>query len=226
MRQFTPAALVLLVSISTALASSPNKPQVNLALPITGKIAVGIKDVRPEVVNGEWKESFFGFMRLYTGGPITSEVPLESKGKFAEQLSNFIVAGLRNSGNDVTRIPLSPFDPREKSIEELRASSADRLLLFELTKWSLYRGSFQTTLHYDVKLLVFDAQGEQLGSSAVNGDDKLGKRQRPERKDMDTATADIFQALLSSGTVLSAFGRSEKVPPVPTGNAQMSRCSR
>ena len=118
-------------------------------------------------------------------------------------------------------VVVSPFKKREGAIEALQASGAERLILLEIRDWwsdTLVR----TDLHYDLALTVLNPQGQDLGSTTIVGHDELGKRQRPERRDVSTATNDIIATLLQANPVTAAF--SPDASPVGSATAS-SKCT-
>jgi hypothetical protein len=48
-------------------------------------------------------------------------------------------------------------------------------------------------------------QGQELGTTSVTGHDELGKRQRPERRDVSSSTNDILATLFAADSVLTSF---------------------
>ncbi|HEX9942783.1 MAG TPA: hypothetical protein VGG03_12245 [Thermoanaerobaculia bacterium] len=167
-----------------------------------GPVAVGVKDSRPEVVSGDRKETYIGFQRSLYGIPFA--VQTKSGKPFAQDLAAMIVSGLRAKGVQAQSVPLSPFESREETLAALQASSAPRLLLFDITEW--YADTYVVpTLHYDLTLTVLDGQGRELGKSAAIGEDDIGGKQRPQRRTIPAATLDIIQELLSDRAVVAAL---------------------
>lgn len=165
-------------------------------------MALAVQDARPDVVNGERKDTFIGFRRSLYGIPYPAHT--ESRKPFAQDLSNLLIRALKLGKTPAEAVGVSPFGGRPAAIEALRKSGAERLLLIEIRDW-WSDTLIHTDLHYDLKLTVFNAQGEELGSSSVIGHDELGKRQRPERRDVATATNDILETLFAADAVIAAF---------------------
>jgi hypothetical protein len=198
-------ALCLLVSLAGCAAG--NKAvytPAKLALDYAGQgaVAVGVKDSRSEVVGGDRKETFVGLQRSLYGIPFA--VQTESGKPFARDLGEMIGRGLKQKGVQAQIVPLSPYKSREEAVKELTATKNPRLLLFELKEW--YGDTYMsTTLHYDLSLTVLDSEGRELGKSSSAGEDEVGRKQRPERKTIQDATADIIQHLLSAREVMAGL---------------------
>jgi len=183
-----------------------------LAYPGEGSVTVGVRDQRPEIVSGERREAFIGFQRSLYGIPFA--VQTRSGKSFARELGELIARGLAARGARAEVVDLSPVRPREEAIAALAAKGATRALLFEVAEW--YGDTYaRTTLHYDLRLTVLDAQGHELGSAHAAGEDDLGSRQRPERQTVQAATQDILQTLLSDSGIRAA--RPPEVQPAGEG---------
>jgi hypothetical protein len=170
---------------------------------------MAILDARPDILNGERKETFVGFTRSLYGIPYPGHT--QSKKPFAQDLANLVTRALKLGGTPVQSIIASPFQGREGAVKALQASGADRLILIEIRDWwsdTLVR----TDLHYDLALTVLNQQGQELGLSSVVGHDELGKRQRAERRDIPTATNDILSTLFAAEAVIA--GSSSNAAPV------------
>ena len=166
-------------------------------------------DARPDVVNGERKETFIGFTRSLYGIPYSAHTA--SKKPLAQDLSELVTRALKLGGTPVQAVSASPFKGREGAIKTLQASGADRLILIEIRDW-WSDTLIHTDLHYDLVLTVLNTQGQELGSNTTTGHDELGRRQRPERRDVLTATNDIFTTLLTADKVLASFS-PDATPP-------------
>jgi hypothetical protein len=194
--------LALFVFAGFAVAAPPPPKPLKISVPFEGSIAVGVLDSRPDVVNGERKETFIGLSRSLYGIPYPAHT--QSKKPFAQDLANIVTRALKLGGITTQSINLSPFGGRQGALQALQKTGAERLILIELRDW-WSDTLIHTDLHYDLSLTVLNPQGQELGSSAITGHDELGKRQRPERRDVATATNDIFATLFVADAVLAAF---------------------
>lgn len=185
-----------------ATMAAPAPPVLKLSVPFEGSMALAVLDARPDVVNGERKETFVGFTRSLYGIPYPAHT--QSKKPFAQDLSNLVTRALKLGKTPAEAVVVSPFGGRQAAVDALRKSGAERLLLVEIRDWwsdTLIR----TDLHYDVVLTVLNAEGQELGSTTVMGHDELGKRQRPERRDVTTATNNILETLFAAEAVIASF---------------------
>lgn len=96
---------------------------------------------------------------------------------------------------------------RSKSFQK---NGAERLILIEIRDWWTDT-LIHTDLHYDLSLTVLNSQGQELGSSTIGGHDELGRKQRPERRDLATAVNDIFTTLRLSRPMHSLPSRKTAV---------------
>lgn len=196
------ACLILFIPSSLALAAAPPPPPLKVTLPFDGAAALAVLDARPDVLNGERKDTFVGFTRSLYGIPYPAHT--KSKKPLAQDLADLVTRALKSGGSPVQSIIVSAFEGREGAMKALKASGAERLILIEIRDWwsdTLVR----TDLHYDLSLIVFNAEGQELGSSSLLGHDGLGKKQRAERRDVPTATNDIFSTLFAKEAVVAAF---------------------
>jgi hypothetical protein len=192
---------VFLLSLGHAIAATP-PPILKLSLPFKGTLALAVLDARPDVVSGDRKETFVGFSRSLYGIPYPAYTP--SRQPLAQDLSDLITLGLKLGGTPAQSIKASPFNHRDGAIKALQATGAERLILVEIRDWWTDT-LIHTDLHYDLGLTVLNSQGQELGSTSVAGHEELGRRQRPERRDVPTATSDVFSTLFAAGPVTSSF---------------------
>ncbi len=201
----------LLLAITASLGigcavgnTSPVTAPPSFALDYTGagEVSVAVHDQRPDVLSGDRKETLIGHQRSLFGIPY----PVNStSGKpFAADLAGLIARGLSARGTRATVVTASPFKSEDVAIDQLEATGSNRLLLFQVMEWNQDTYS-QTTLHYDIRLAVFDKQGILLGQAALAGGDELNAAQRPERRNIAAATADILQGLLAAKPVVAAL---------------------
>jgi hypothetical protein len=198
---FLSSMIVLLVS-GGAMAAPPAPKPLKITIPFEGPVAVAVLDARPDVVNGERKPTFIGFSRSLYGIPYPAHTA--SKKPLADDLSNLVTRALKLGGSPVTPVTTSPGKGRQGTIQDLQATHAERLILVEIRDW-WSDTLIHTDLHYDLALTVFNPEGQELGTTSTTGHDELGKRQRPERRDVPTATNDIISTLLTAGPVTASF---------------------
>lgn len=192
--------IIFLLSLNVMAATPP--PILKLSLPFTGTMALAVLDARPDVVSGDRKETFVGLSRSLYGIPYPAHTA--SRQPLAQDLSDLVNRALKLGGTPVQVVKASPFNHREGAIKALQSTGAERLILVEIRDWWTDT-LIHTDLHYDLGLTVFNSQGQELGSTSATGHDELGRRQRPERRDVPTATNDVFSTLFSAGPVTASF---------------------
>jgi hypothetical protein len=193
----------IVFSVFAGLATAASPPAIlKLSLPSKGTAALAILDARPDVVKGERKDTFVGLSRSLYGIPYPAYT--QSKKPLAQDFSDLVTRALKLGGTPVQALSVSPFSGRAGAIKSLQASGAERLILIEVRDW-WFDSLIHTDLHYDLTLTVLNAQGQELGSSPIVGHDAVGKRQRPERRDVPTAINDIFASLFAADTVVASL---------------------
>ncbi len=201
MKRILFALILLMLPLGSILAATP-PPILRLSLPFHGPAALAVLDARSDVLSGDRKETFVGLSRSLYGIPYPAYT--KSKQPLVHDLSDLVSRAFKLGGTPVKVVSPTPFKHREGALKELQATGAERLILIEVRDWWTDT-LIHTDLHYDLLLTVFNAQGQELGSSVLAGHDELGKRQRPERRDEMTAVNDIFTTLFTDSTVVAAF---------------------
>lgn len=194
------AVITLVTSIASAAPAPP--PPLRITIPTQGSLAIAVLDSRPDVVSGDRKETFIGLTRSLYGIPYA--VQTASKKPFAAELANLAARGLKSGGTPPQVVTVSPYSGRQRAIDTLKATSSERLVLIEIRDW-WSDTLIHTDLNYDLSLTVLNGEGEELGTTSLVGHDSIGKRERPERRDIPTATNDILLALFGAKPVADAF---------------------
>jgi len=213
-KNFILSATGLALAASIAIAAPLPTAPFRITVPAQGSLAIAVLDSRPDVVRGERKETFIGLSRSLYGIPYPAHTP--SKKPFATELMNLTARALKLGGTPPQAVTVSPYYGRQRSIEALKSTSADRLLLIELRDW-WSDTLIHTDLNYDISLTVLNGQGQELGSTALIGHDSIGKRERPERRDIPTATNDILSSLFAAKPIIDSFASTAApaAPPSP-----------
>lgn len=91
----------------------------------------------------------------------------------AEDITTSICNSLSSKGFKAVAVSVSYSDSRDKIMEKMREAQSERLLLLTLNEW--YSDTYTNTgLSYDVKIEVFDTNGNRLAEKRTKGDDNLG----------------------------------------------------
>lgn len=198
-------SLICVAALSLARvthSAEPPQPPLPPSTPSESAFALAVLDSRPDVVSGERQETFVGLSRSLYGIPYPEHTP--SKKPLAQVFAAMIARALQDGGIPTDVVTVSPYRGTAGALDSLKATGASRLLLLEVRDWWSDK-LIRTELHHDLKLTVFDNQGRELGTSTSVGHDELGKRQRPERRDVGSATNDILSTLVVAPPVLAAF---------------------
>lgn len=210
-RRFVLAVAGVTLAASTAIAAPPPPPPLKITVPVQGSLAIAVLDSRPDVVSGDRKETFIGLTRSLYGIPYPVQTP--SKKPFATELANLAAKGLKSGGTPPQVVTVSPYYGRLRAIDTLKSTSADRLVLIEIRDW-WSDTLIHTDLNYDLSLTVLNGEGQELGTTSLIGHDSIGRRERPERRDIPTATNDILVTLFGAKPVADAFAEAA----TPTGS--------
>lgn len=150
-------------------AASMNIPAPAAASSVS--IAIAVHDRRPYVLSGGKPERFIGLIRGGFGNPFdantTSGAPL------ASEMRDAIFRALKDKGYTVSAVNVSPRDAQISAREKLIATGSKRLAMVTLTEWKSDT-MYNTELHYDVTLAIFNEKGEQLATNTLRGKDNIG----------------------------------------------------
>jgi hypothetical protein len=148
------------------LSASPG-----LSSAVSGRLAVGVQDRRPYILDHDKDEDFVGLQRGGYGNPF--DVSTKSNQPLADDMAKVLTKSLMQSGARVTTVKLAPALSRDQVIAALRAAPADKLLLLSLKEWKsdTYQG---TEIIYDAEMEAFDAGGKPLAHKRIEGTDQLG----------------------------------------------------
>jgi hypothetical protein len=193
---------IVLAVFAGLVIAAPPPAILKISLPFQGITALAVLDARPDVIKGDRKDTFVGLSRSLYGIPYP--VYTTSKKPLAEDFSDLVSRALKLGHTPAKVIKTTPYSGRSGAIKALQASGAERLILIEIRDW-WFDSLIHTDLHYDLALTVLNAQGQELGSSALVGNDSVGGRQRPERRDIPTANNDIFTNLFAATAVVASF---------------------
>lgn len=134
-------------------------------------VAVATMDLRPYIVNSDKTPDFVGLQRALVGVP--HDVKTTSTNPLAWDVTSTITSALARKGITATPVTAAPGESADEVQRMLFDAGQDRSLLVTLFEFKpdTY---FNTALHYDLKVTVFDGQGEELASKSFVGPDNLG----------------------------------------------------
>jgi hypothetical protein len=209
MRNLTVAVVMLVVLCGGCAAGVKYKydhQELSLAASSALTVEVGVVDQRPYVLTNESLPTFVGVSRGGFGEPF--HVNTESGQPLAIDIGNDIVASLQASGLKASLMEVKPMIEPAEIQQKLIASGADRAVLLALREWQT--DTYHTVeLHYDVRLNIFNREGQTLATTQRSGQDNLGDRgfdpASPSRKAIPVAFKKIMEELFHDPTVVAAL---------------------
>jgi hypothetical protein len=133
--------------------------------PAKGKsAAVATHDQRAAVLSGECVPAYVGLQRAGFGNPW--RVNTESGLPFADDLTNAVSESLSARGYRSLPVYIKYSDDRTKILELMKASKAERNLLFVIKKWESDTYT-NIGLNYEIELNVFDENMTKLASTSI-----------------------------------------------------------
>lgn len=134
-------------------------------------VAIATHDQRQYVLSGQSAPNYVGMQRGQYGFPFN--VMTVSGKTLAEDMTASICNSLSTRGFKTVAVTVAHSDSKNRVVEKMREQKSNRLLLLSLNKWQ--SDSFlNTVLSYDLRLDVFDAEGNKLAEEGLKGDDELG----------------------------------------------------
>jgi hypothetical protein len=134
------------------------------------KLGVGVQDRRLYIVSREKPETFVGLSRGGFGN--TFDVNTASGMPLADDFTKTLQAALSVKGVKVTAVSLPLGIAETEAIKRL-AVSGDKAVLIILNEWKADT-YMNTSLAYDVQVIVIDASGKVLSRKQITGKDNLG----------------------------------------------------
>lgn len=134
------------------------------------KLGVGVQDRRLYIVSREKPETFVGLSRGGFGN--TFDVNTASGKPLGDDFTKTLQAALSVKGVKVTAVSLPLGIAETEAIKRL-AVSGDKAVLIILNEWKADT-YMNTSLEYDVQVIVIDASGKVLSRKQITGKDNLG----------------------------------------------------
>jgi hypothetical protein len=135
------------------------------------RLAVGVQDRRPYILNRDKEENFVGLQRGGYGNPF--DVRTASGLPLAEEMTKVLASALAQAGGVVTSLKISPTTSRAEIIQLSQANSAEKAVLLSLYEWKADTAS-RTRGIYNIEMEVLTSKGDVLARKRVQGIDDLG----------------------------------------------------
>jgi len=173
------------------------------------RLAVGVQDRRPYILDHDKDEDFVGLQRGGYGNPF--DVSTNSKQPLADDMAKVLSNALAGSGTIVIPVRLLPSLSGAEVIRALQATNADKFLLLSLYEWKsdTYGG---TEIIYEVEMQAVDKQGRMLARKKAQGIDQLGAAFWDPQGHAQDAVPAAFQRKLEElfrGEVADALSKSD-----------------
>jgi hypothetical protein len=132
-------------------------------------IVLSVEESRSYVLDGKKKPNFVGMQRGGFGNPF--DVTTVSSKPLTEDMSVAITNALKKSGYEVLNINGSPHIGF--LVNTAAKSGAKRIIILKVNEWKsdIY---MSITLHCDIELRVFNAEGEMLAQSDMKFVETIG----------------------------------------------------
>jgi hypothetical protein len=164
--QFLPAVLLL---GGCASVGEIGYADAQLELPpiaSSKSLAVTVLEQRTYVIFGDRKEDFTGAVR--SGAAVPYPLATRSGDPLAAEMTQALAAALSKQGRTTRAVVVPMSAGRQGAHDALKASGAERLLLFGCRDWKTDSRK-NTRLDYDLTLEVLDAGGALLANKQISG---------------------------------------------------------
>jgi hypothetical protein len=135
------------------------------------RLAVGIQDRRPYILNHDKGENFVGLQRGGYGNPF--DVRTASGLPLAEDMTEVLASSLAPAGGVVTPVKISPTMTRAEIIRIFQSNNAEKAILLSLYEWKADTAT-RTRVIYNSEMEVLDNKGDVLSRKRIQGEDNLG----------------------------------------------------
>lgn len=201
-------SFALLFSSGCAVGNKYNFRDVVADISYPGKaaVAVAVHDQREYVKSGAKPASFAGVQRGGFGNPFS--VTTRSGRPLADDIAEVVAVSLAKKGYKAVSVTVSPSDPQNAVLARLKGGGSSRMILLTLNEWK--SDTYQNVaLRYDVRLKVFDKNGNVLAEKKIDGKDNLGgsawNPPAVARREVPRALKEKLERLLNSPNIAKAL---------------------
>ena len=151
-----------------------------------------VADKRPYVLSGNKEPSFVGLQRGGFGNPF--DVTTVSGSPLSKDMAEAIASGLARSGYKVEVIQQSSSDAADIVVSVAKRGGLSRVVAVIVREWKtdIYLGM---TLHYDLELIVYGADGAVLGRNRMAAVEEVGGAAISPEKNAHTAQQALSQKM-------------------------------
>jgi hypothetical protein len=191
MRKLLIVVCVVFLSGCLAAGHDYNYEQISMDIPIEAteqeSLILAVEDWRPYVLSGDKKPSFVGLQRDGFGIPF--DVTTSSGKPMTEIMSAAIENGLQEAGYTV--VSVSGNNNSVFLVNAATKNNASRIVVLKVLDWKS-DVMWGVTLHSNLDLSVFDAEGKLLAESSKESMGKIFQGSWASEDDNSRALADEF----------------------------------
>ena len=132
----------------------------------SGKVAIGVQDKRPLVLDSTKPQTYIGIHR--TGLGIPKDIGTRSGKTLAEDVATIVASAFSATGFEVTQFSLSPEDNQESSLSRLESSAYDKIIVFTLDQFRSDSWA-EVELKWAITMRVYDGRGKLLTEKDSTG---------------------------------------------------------
>ena len=139
----------------------------------SGKVAIGVQDKRPFILDGTKPSTFIGIHRNGVGSP--GDAGTRSGKTLAEDVATIVASSFGKAGFEARQFSLSPNDHPESSCNGLTSSAHDRIVVLTLNK---FRSDswVEAELQWAITMRIYDGQCKRLAEKDSTGTEQGLKR--------------------------------------------------
>ena len=139
----------------------------------SGKVAIGVQDKRPFVLDGTKPQTYIGIHR--TGLGIPKDIGTRSGKTLAEDVATIVASSFSATGFEVSQFSLSPKDELESSLNGLASSAYDKIIVFTLDQFRSDSWA-EVELQWAITMRIYDGRGKLLAEKNSTGTEEGLKR--------------------------------------------------
>lgn len=144
------------------LTKSQLKPDFNGS----GRVAIGVQDRRPFVLDGMKPATFIGIHRNGVGVP--RDVGTRSGKPLAEDIATIVASSLGATGFEGTKFLIAPDDNLESSLNKLESSAYDKIIVLSLEQFRSDSWA-EVELQWAITMRVYNGLGKLLAEKDSTG---------------------------------------------------------
>lgn len=142
------------------------RSQLKVNIQGSGKVAIGVQDQRPFILDYTKPPTYIGIHRSGVGVP--RDVGTRSGKSLAEDVATIIASSFGASGFAVERFSLAPNDNLESSLKRLESSAYDKIVVLTLNQFRSDSWA-EVELQWAITMRVYDGKGRLLAEKDSTG---------------------------------------------------------